>query len=239
MVICGFSRSGTSILYTLLSNAIKKVKFYDDEISALNLGNDHELCLTKRPLDCFKIDEILSKFKKDDVRIIFCIRDPRDLVCSTHKSVPHDYFIGYQNSYFIDSKKNVTTLTNPGIRQTAIEWLKHKEKSNVFTLKYEKLVNETDSTLINLINFLEVSLDPNHFKINKNTRVPKGVESALNGVRKLDTDSVGIWKKHPIRVWNEFTLNKELHEINKSLGYEQNPKWFFEHFSGKLPIALK
>ena len=238
-VICGMPRSGTSILYTLLANAIKEVEIFDGEKSALSMGSSDEVYLTKRPLDCMDLDEIFSTFHEDDVRVIILIRDPRDVICSTHVSVPHDYFIGYQNHYYVNEEKGYTTLTNPGIRGIVLGWLRHKDKSNVLTLTYEELVSNKTETVRVLANFLDIELDDKSFDVEETTQVPKNLIGALNGIRKLNTSTVGIWKKHPIRVWDEFTSHKELHDIMRHLGYERNADWFFSFFRGKLPIEIK
>ena len=88
IIICGISRSGTSLFYILLWNSIPGLGAPVGEVSALSMGNEHDFYLTKRPLDCMNLTQIFSKFSGDDVKVIFQIRDPRDVICSTHTSVP-------------------------------------------------------------------------------------------------------------------------------------------------------
>ena len=237
-LICGIPRSGTSILYTLLCNTLKDIKYYEEEVSALKISDDGETCLTKRPLDCMLLDQIFSKFEADSLKVIFTIRDPRDVICSTHVNVAYDYFIGYQNQYFVDQKNSISRLINPGIRSIVGEWIKHKDRSNMITVKYEDLILKKTETLLRLSDFLEVKLDAENFDINKETKVPKGLVSSLNGIRKLDSNSIGIWKKHPVRVWQEFTNHLEFHDVMNILDYEKSPHWFLNHFKGRLPLQI-
>lgn len=238
VIICGMSRSGTSILYTLLSNTIDGVEQHESETSAMSIDKSENISLTKRPLDCMQLDKIFDTFKNDNIKIIFQIRDPRDVICSSHISVPHDYFIGYQNQYFLDASKNIAVPVNPGLGDIVRQWLKYKDNPNVFTLKYEKLILEKDKTIRALASFLDLEINLHEFDISEKTKVPNLMATPLNGIRKLDKNSIGSWKKHPHRIWDEFTSHKEMHELMRVLGYEQSPNWFFERFQKKLPIQI-
>ena len=236
IIICGMPRSGTSIFYILLSNNLEGIEFYEKEISSLNVNNNNEVCLTKRPLDCMILDQIFDKFKDEDLKVIFCIRDPRDVICSTIPTVPHDYFIGFQNQYFVDLNRGIRRLINPGIRQISSEWKKHKD--NIFTLKYEDLILKREEIIDQIADFLDINLDHKQFDITEGMKIPKGMIGALNGLRKLDAKSIGIWKKHPVRVWEEFTNHVEFHEVMKFLNYEENEEWFLRFFIDRLPIKI-
>ncbi|WP_409563257.1 hypothetical protein [Hyphomicrobium sp. MC8b] len=98
------SRSGTTMLHSLLMNSLPHFNFYEREISALQATEPADNLVTKRPLDCFSLDEIFAGSQEKNLKVIFCVRDPRAVVCSTHKMVPHDYFIGYRHQ-----KRNLRT----------------------------------------------------------------------------------------------------------------------------------
>ena len=235
IIICGLSRSGTSLLYTLLANAMPEVRFSETEQSALNYQFDDDICLTKRPLDCLILDRILKVFSDDDVRVIFSIRDPRDVICSVHKNAQHDYFLGFQNQYFINPTANLATLTNPGLWEIFQTWSKVSSLKNVHTVKYESLVTNPSATIQRIGSFLELDLSPDN-DITENTRVPEKMADALNGIRKVDTQSIGTWKKHPQRIWQEFTNHEKMHLIMSRWGYEADATWFLKHFDKRLPI---
>ena len=238
IIICGLSRSGTSLLYTLLANAMPKIRFLEQEKSALNYEFDDEICLTKRPLDCFNLHKIFEIYSEDDVRILFSIRDPRDVICSVHQAEAHDYFIGFQNQYFVNPAANVATLTNPGLWDTFQVWSKCSRQKNVYTVRYEDLVKNPAATLELISTFLgENLLDDN--QITENTRIPKGMTAPLNGIRRIDDNSVGIWKKHPQRIWQEFTNHEKMHLIMARWDYEPDPNWFLQYFAQKLPINFQ
>ena len=167
IIICGLSRSGTSLLYTLLANAIPNIRFLEDEKSALNYEFDDDICLTKRPLDCFKLEQIMKLYAGEDVLILFSIRDPRDVICSVHQYAPHDYFIGFQNQYYIDAASNIATLTNPGLWDTFQVWSKFSGLANVWTVRYEDLVMNTATTLERISTFLDADLSEKKNKLPK------------------------------------------------------------------------
>ena len=238
IIICGMPRSGTSLLYTLMANAIEGVRFNEREVSALQIDYDDPVCLTKRPLDCFSLDQIFQKFPGDDFRIIFSVRDPRDVICSVHKAVPFDYFIGFQNQYFSQPAKGLATLTNPGLWSIFLQWMQIKDHPNVITTRYEDLTSDPKGVAERLGEFVGEDLTGKEFDLGDDTRIPNVMSRALNGVRPIDSKSVSIWRKHPRRIWSEFTDHKNMHDIVTALGYEENPQWFFQHFAGRLPIDL-
>lgn len=239
IIICGMSRSGTSLLYTLMANAIKGVRFNEKEVSALQYEFHDPVCLTKRPLDCFLLDQIFASFPRDDIRIIFSVRDPRDVICSVHRNVPFDYFCGFQNQYFVNPVEKTATLTNPGLWSIFQAWLKYKDHPNVITSRYEDLTTDPLGTAERLGKFIgEDMVSTGAFDIGEQTRIPNKMDQALNGVRAIDKKSVSVWRKHPQRVWTEFTNNKQMHDIVSALGYEEGPHWFFHHFAGRLPIDI-
>lgn len=234
IIICGFPRSGTSLLSTLLSNSIKKISYHNDEISALNFNGNNNLVLTKRPLDCTIIDKIKVRYPDDELKIIFCIRDPRDLICSVHKNIPYDYFIGFQNCYFV-GKSNM--LSHPGIDLICSHWEKLIEKKiDILTIKYEELTRDTLQTANKIEGYIKEKIHKRSFDINKKTIFPKGLLAAIgNNKEGIHTNSIGQWKKHPRRVFSEFIRHPHMHNIMKSMGYEENNKWFFEIFGNLIP----
>ena len=105
-------------------------------------------------------------------------------------------------------------------------------------LNMKTFLQKKNKTLENISNFLDLKLSNEDFEMSENIKMPSDLKIALNGIRPLDTKSIGIWKKHPVRIWEEFTMHKELHTYMQSLGYEKNLNWFFLHFKEKLPIKI-
>lgn len=235
VIICGMSRSGTSLLYTLLANALPGFTFLDKETSAVSVTGIDRPLLTKRPLDCMLLEHIYE-LNDRDVKVLFCIRDPRDVICSVHKNVPHDYFIGFKNQYFVVPDKGICQPTNPGLLQIVTQYSSFN--GSFLPIKYEDLVLDRAATAGKIAEYIGETVNIDAFEISEKTNVPNGIMKALNGVRNIDTKSVGQWKKHPLRVWNEFTENKQMHDLMNILGYEQTPHWFFEHYREKLPITF-
>ena len=171
---------------------------------------------------------------KKQLKIIFCVRDPRNLICSTHKNVPHDYFIGYRNQYFVVPDQGICQPSNPGIRDIMKAWRATKDLA--FTLKYEELVTDPDTTQSRLFEFIGAEIDTRFSEFNENSIVAPRMTAALNGIRPIDQSGLDNWKQHPLRIWNEFTENTELFQILNELGYEKDSEWFVQRFRAKLPI---
>lgn len=223
------------MLHSLLMNSLPQFTFYEREVSALLATEPSDCVVTKRPLDCFSLKEIFANVQQKDLKVIFCIRDPRAVICSTHKLVPHDYFIGYRFQYFIYPEKGICQPTNPGLAKIYEAWLQNREC--VHTLKYEDLLTDPDGTQKLLFDYIGETASERFADFNRKSRVASEMSVALNEIRAIEKDNVQTWKKHPIRIWSEFTENRELFDMLIELGYERDNSWFLEMFKAKLPFA--
>src|SRR5262245_35536865 len=114
VVVCGYSRSGTTLFYNMLRTTVRNCHFLDSERRAASvIGETVENYITKRPLDIFDIENIHrnNRYGKA-IRYIVMIRDIRSVMTSRHQSVPNDYFIGFDHQYFVDG--GMASFPNPG-----------------------------------------------------------------------------------------------------------------------------
>ena len=145
--ICGYSRSGSTMFYNMLRTTVTNLRFMERERPArLVIGASTENFVTKRPLDIFDIDHIVAAnvFRKQ-IHCLILIRDIRAIVTSRHKSVPDDYFIGFDRQYFIQG--GAATYTNPGILQThaAIERAQRRRDMRIAVVRYEDILRHPDA----------------------------------------------------------------------------------------------
>lgn len=232
VIICGFPRSGTSLLHSLMQNSLMGFNFLEKEVPATSVSDLKSSIVTKRPLDSSGIGKISELLKDRKLYFLFCIRDVRDLICSVHPESPHDYFIDFtdQIGIFPDGS---TGPYAPGIRR--YYWAHQKYTQLIFTIKYEKLVSEPDYLQDQIFQYIDEPIKNRFSDFSIESKVSPGMISALNGVRAIDTNSVGIWRRHPRRIWDEFTRTPLLFDVLSYFHYEQNREWFAKTFKAKLP----
>lgn len=204
----------------------------ENEISCFNVKLGVDTILTKRPLDCLDLATIFTRLVDRDLRVIFCVRDPRDVICSVHRLVPHDYFLGYKNQYFIDGKNQTISLSNPGLKQVYAAWRGFADK--VLTVRYEDLVLRPETVQRAIYAHVDEQPKGDFSEFSESSKVSEKMVVALNGARQIDSKGVGIWRKHPQRVWQEFTDNPALFEMVIGLGYEVDTEWFRSTYRSRL-----
>lgn len=221
-IICGCSRSGTTLLYNMLRYSCDEtVLVFDKEMSAMNtLRFFNSDLITKRPLDIMTIKKdirVLSWFRKVFVLVLY--RDPRDLVCSRHASLQDNYFQSLDYQFFISG--HIKSFSNPGIYSVyeKIEGL--REVKNAYFLKYEDLINDPDKVKNNLNDLQEIKFLKS-FSLFYKVSIPVGLSRTLNGVRKVDSGNIYSWMRDEDkfkRIISIMYLFKSLEYIVERWGY--------------------
>lgn len=230
VIVCGYSRSGTTMFYNMLRNSVTDYNFFDKEVSAVNvIGFDKNNYITKSPLDIFRLDSITraNVFAKKVILLIL-IRDIRSILTSYHKAVPDDYFIAYDLQYSPDYEGNLT-YKNPGIIPTANaikKAIKNKHFESI-VIRYEDLVKNPAEQEIKLKNKLGLNFK-DHFENFYRHHIPEKLTRQLNNPRPLDKSRLNAWKlaEHSQRIRSQFTRCPDLFKLLIEYGYEKNNDWF-------------
>ncbi len=225
ILIGGCGRSGTTLLLSILSahpsiyaipyetDAFTQWKNDNGSIIPTRLDRFHRAILTgklseshnrwceKRPANVNHIQSILDYFGPK-AKFIHIVRDPRAVCTSYH---PSD-----TNNYWIPIDRYVQDVSNE---------LLYKFHPQVYTLKYEDLVLETDQTMLRLCQFLEIDHSVelkdwvNHASVREN-------KAWLNSVQPISTANLSKWQDpiHADRII-EIMSNPSLLKIMDSLGY--------------------
>lgn len=241
IVICGYPRSGTSLLYNMLTSALPNFQFDSFENSCLGYVDSYMDCISKRPLDIFDIHKLIAlNIIQKKLYILVLIRDPRDILTSRHPRVPQDYFIGYNHSYRVDGPDGYDPeLVYPGFKDVydAIEALKMKAEIEVVFVRYEDLVRFPDRTQGELSSglntLLEGSFSSFHRDKDKLAYRYEGKTAALDQAlvledKPVDESRAGKWRRaeHRERIQEQFEAFPELLEIVREYGYETDDSWF-------------
>ena len=99
VVICGFPRSGSTLLALMIRCCVAHACTYDREVPALRAARtakrNHRFMVTKRPKDIFDVDAIRAYYRNKRAKPLFIltVRDPRSVLTSRHVN---------KNGYYVD-----------------------------------------------------------------------------------------------------------------------------------------
>ncbi|XPS89134.1 uncharacterized protein Dvar_71530 [Desulfosarcina variabilis str. Montpellier] len=219
VVICGFPRGGTTLLQAILETNLPGALSFGKELNALDVANfklrNHPILVTKRPNDIFLIDEI-QKYYKDKItspKFIILVRDPRSILTSFHHS-SSNYYVS------VDRWRSI---------YSALVSLKNTK--DLFILRFEDLVKETDKIQRELMGFIGcnfINSFRNFYKI-----IPdKFRTDALNSIRPIDLSTIQKWKnpKHHKKI--KSLIEKEMPELCQvliDLNYEPDNSWSLKY----------
>jgi len=244
IVICGFPRSGTSLLYSLLLNTVKSHELPHAETSYTDLKGRFSRqgacpALTKKPMDILKA---ASSEIPIETPLIIVIRDPRDVLLSKHPKLTKqgidDFFIHADLRYRFDSEGRAC-LGKPGLLDycTAIKQVIEQRAAigNFVLCHYEDLIKAPDALQEALKKvgieyrtnalFSDWNKQDNSQRINSNHH-PQ-ISEALNGIRAIDPQNLGKWAqpKNIERIAEQFTRFPTLQTWLETFGYEKNCSW--------------
>lgn len=157
----------------------------------------------KTPNNIHHIKWILGEFN-NRVKIIHIIRDGRDVVTSQHPTRPDEYFVSPE-----------------GWVKSVRHGLAYKDNPNVYTVKYEDLVEHYEETVKDLLHFLDLEWFDDLREFNKQTTVTKNIAFEGEQVQGLYKSSVKKWQKpeHQAQI-DKFYANAEAMALLEQLGYD-------------------
>jgi hypothetical protein len=243
LVVCGFPRSGTSLLYNMLAVALPQFAHDAFEASALRSLWRFEDHLSKLPLDVLRLDAICRRnLHGKRLQVLVPIRDPRDLVTSIHPNVPGDYFIGWESSYRVglgDAAEPRPDL--PGIREIEAALRAHSGRRDLelVRVRFEELVRTPDRVQEQLAARLGLEFRARFSGFHRDAeRIPYRYDAAhlrpgsdASLVREHaapDPSRAGKWRDpvHRARIREQFGAHPELLALVRAWGYEEDDSWF-------------
>ncbi len=182
VVICGFPRSGSTLLQGWLESALPNATTFGRERAGLLVARRHwpgrrPLLLTKRPGDIERLDSIRSVYQGRPTRVSFIIttRDPRAVLTSKH-SASSNYYVS------VDRWRAVAK---------AVE--RHANDADVLMVDYAEIVLAPARTEERIATFLGCALTKRLATAHE--ALPSGFDGrALNGVRPLDPTRLNTWQ---------------------------------------------
>ncbi len=213
--ICGYPRSGTTVLQMMLEFALPDARRFGREIrgwrAAIYTWRNHELVVSKNPGDLVTLHQLrrLYRERKADLRSIVLVRDLRDLFTSFHSKKPGEYYLDVETWRRYDE----------GLRRL-------EPGPDVLVQRYEDMVSKPAETQERLQAFIGESFERPLSEFHTEERSDFDT-SALNGIRPLETASVERWRRpeHRERLAEVLRLAPEIPHRLVDLGYEEDASW--------------
>ena len=220
VVICGYPRAGSTMLYLMVHNCVKGVRVFNKEVFALNAARyywrNHEFMATKKPLDTFFVDEIREYYRHRaaDSKFVVLLRDPRSVLTSVHEKRPNEYFV--EIDFWKALHEHVTYL---------------KQFNDIEFIDYSELVSNCGTTqdrLTNLIGWQVVRPFRDFHRVENHNLVTR----ATNGVRPLEESSLAKWRnpRHRNRIRDMLHEIPNFPELVVRDGYEQDDSWVRDYY---------
>jgi len=218
LVICGFPRSGTTLLQLMAETAYPRARSFGRERSGLGAAQRHlpgrwPLIISKRPDDIFWVDEIREMYRargtRTRPRFVVCVRDPRAVLTSIHNNEPGQYYVSVERWRAIyDHYRYVRTF------------------DDIVVVEYGDLVLDLPKVQQDLE--AATGLKPDRPFADYHNAVPGRFDvGALNGVRPLDPANLHKWKepRHRARIQQLLRELPELPDRLIEMGYEPDAQW--------------
>jgi hypothetical protein len=228
ILVCGFPRSGTTMLQLMLENALPDARRFGRETggwrAATFAWRNHTKVISKVPHDVFRLAPLRNFYanRKAELKIILMLRDPRDVLTSQRKS-------GGPQGYVVSTER---------WRRYYDAFKRHQNDPDLITVKYEELVADVDHQQRRIETFIgeTMSVPFNHFN---EVQRPDFDTSTLNGLRPIEQSLIARWAqpRHSDRIGQVLTELPELPQTLIDLGYASDTKWIDQRAAERSSIA--
>lgn len=219
VVICGFPRSGSTVLQLMVETSAADAQAFGRERSALSVARytwpgRHSVFLSKKPDDVFFVSDIRAYYhdRATAVKFVLTVRDPRAVLTSKHVSKP---------GYTVPTEKWIAVDAH--IRY-------QRQFSDVIVIEYRDSIEHPQLVQERLAAFTECPLEGRFDDFHKD--VPEHFDTrALNGVRPLDRGSLDKWRlpEHRERIREILRDIPDLPHRLVEAGYETDTAWVADY----------
>jgi hypothetical protein len=179
--VMGCGRSGTWLLYSLLSRVMDAYTVFDevDVGRFVRIRSHKPVHLLKRCYKSFESAHLIPQ----SIGVAWIVRHPFDVLTSHHP------VRNSENDFHIE----------PGRWNGEMDALRHfvEEGRNGIVLRYEDLVAEPDKTLQQVAATFGQELSGSASDLVSALDIPTQIRETMQGLRRVTTDSVERWKSRP------------------------------------------
>jgi len=185
-----------------------------------------------------RIDKSNAQHFKHFDKIIYIVRDPRDIAIS----MSHFAFTPYMQKYCPTRAPNPDTYLNNNLDRQILTWinhvgncLKYKNEFSIHFILYERLISSFQEELTELLKFLEIDL-------NEETKMKIENEVSYQTMKKQSPNHV---RKGQVRQWSDILSSNQIKYVNRIakpmltlLNYPTGKNMNdLPHISGKLNLG--
>jgi len=143
-----------------------------------------------------------------DVKILWMLRDPRDVLTSIHAAQP--------NEFYVKPDRLIKSLNL---------YQQFKDEPQVLTIRYEDLVQNPDALQLRIAEFCHLTVRRKFDEAHK--FFPRFHENvrAMHSIRPIDVNSLHKWRNNPVyqdHLRQTFAINPEIPALARDCGYEIN-----------------
>lgn len=189
--IIGFARAGTTLLKNLMIT-FKNIQVVQGEPSRFGAEKlevpDDVTLVTKNIPDIDRMDDLM---RQPDTAFLFCVRDPRDKICSRQNDPE-----GKGRDLKQVAEEEVWEHANRGyaLRRKFLE----KYEDRVLIIRYEDVILHPEETQRRIGEHCGLEIDIPFTEAQSRIEAQESLENlnrAMNGLRPLDSRSIGRWKE--------------------------------------------
>ncbi|WP_423823482.1 glycosyltransferase [Salinisphaera sp. SPP-AMP-43] len=223
VVICGFPRTGSTLLQLMIEACVADVRTFDGELEGLWAARyavrNHHYMVSKYPRDITAIDALRAHYRErtGQVHFVVMLRDPRAILTSAHQAYPSS------QGYYVDFERWQTIYEHVRALDTG---------PDVTFIRYEDLVTDPDRVQAALAEAIgwqdkhEFSRYDDRVRATGRSR-DSMTEGALGGLRAVERGRSSPWldPEHTERMQAMLESIPEMPEYLIELGYEPNRVW--------------
>lgn len=207
--IVGISpRSGTTLLAELMVSCFEFDGWAEHEMGIHSAPSVPvaRFC-SKQPAE---VDEALRALRYDPNLWVICmLRDPRDVVVSRHRRAPDAY---WAHLGFVKRRAALLQAGAPPAR--------------FLLVRYEDLVSDPDAVQARIEREIPFLVRRSAFSAFHKVAAPSEKSVlALNGVRRISTDSIGRWRQELPRLKAQIERHGSIDDLLIRFGYEKDAAW--------------
>jgi len=207
-VVGSSPRSGTTLMFELLTSCFDIEKFGEHEISLFSYpARPGRAFASKRPTDFIHVCRLMRWDPM--LHAIYMQRDPRDVVTSRHNKHPDRYWCDF--GVWRHNEQLRPRLTG---------------HPRLFECRYEDLATDPDRVQAQLqARFAFLRRLHAFSEFDRVSQSSAAAQRAMNGVRQVSTASIGKWRQNLPRLAEQVERFPDLPQWVEKAGYEPDLSW--------------
>ena len=216
--IQGCARSGNTLIRELCGSAFQGVEMVKLTKDTAECSLAHLVELLHQPAKNASVRVASRNYENSlamdrdllranpDVKILWMLRDPRDILTSIHANQPDKYYV-----------------TPDRLIKSLQLYLQFKDEPQVMAVRYEELVGNPDAMQVKISQFCHLTESRKFVEAHKFFPRFKENVRAMHSIRPIDTNSVQKWRTNPAHLkylQQTLSAHPEISTLARDCGYD-------------------